>query len=95
LQFSSGSSKGVFVVKIRLKRIGSKGAPYYRIVAVDKRNRRDGMPIEELGHYNPRTKDLKVNREAVEKWIKNGAQASNTVAALLKRAEPVPTTQAS
>ncbi|MBL8086147.1 MAG: 30S ribosomal protein S16 [Candidatus Obscuribacter sp.] len=73
------------MVKIRLKRVGAKKAPHYRIVAVDSRMRRDGMPIEELGYYNPRSKELNVNREAVEKWMKNGAQASDTVASLLKR----------
>ena len=73
------------MVKIRLKRVGAKKAPHYRIVAVDSRMRRDGMPIEELGYYNPRAKELNVNREAVEKWMKNGAQASDTVASLLKR----------
>lgn len=83
------------MVKIRLKRIGSKKAPYYRIVAVDSRNRRDGMPIEEVGFYNPRTKELKVNNEAIEKWIKTGAQASDTVAALIKRAASAPASQAS
>jgi small subunit ribosomal protein S16 len=53
------------------------------------------MPIEELGYYNPRSKDLKVNKEAVEKWIKTGAQVSDTVASLLKKVETAPTTQAS
>ncbi|MCB9468859.1 MAG: 30S ribosomal protein S16 [Cyanobacteriota/Melainabacteria group bacterium] len=75
------------MVKIRLKRIGAKKAPHYRIVAVDNRVRRDGKPLEEVGYYNPRSKELKVNREAVEKWIKNGAQPSDTVTSLLKRAE--------
>jgi small subunit ribosomal protein S16 len=74
------------VVKIRLKRIGAKKAPHYRIVAVDSRSRRDGMPIEELGYYNPRTKELQLNKEALEKWMKHGAQASDTVASLIKKA---------
>lgn len=74
------------VVKIRLKRVGQKKAPHYRIVAVDSRSRRDGMPIEELGYYNPRTKELVVDREAVQKWMTHGAQQSETVASLLKRA---------
>ncbi|HEY9785639.1 MAG TPA: 30S ribosomal protein S16 [Candidatus Obscuribacterales bacterium] len=74
------------MVKIRLKRVGAKKAPHYRIVAVDSRSRRDGMPIEELGYYNPRSKDLKLNKEAVEKWMKNGAQPSDTVANLLRKA---------
>jgi small subunit ribosomal protein S16 len=83
------------VVKIRLKRVGAAKAPHYRIIAVDSRTRRDGMPIEELGYYNPKSKDLKVNQEAVEKWIKTGAQPSGTVATLLKRAAAAQTTQAS
>jgi small subunit ribosomal protein S16 len=75
------------VVKIRLKRVGAKKAPHYRIVAVDSRARRDGSPIEELGYYNPRSKELKLDREAVTKWMNNGAQPSETVAHLIKRAE--------
>jgi len=74
------------VVKIRLKRVGAKKAPHYRIVAVDSRTRRDGKPIEELGYYNPRSKNLQLNKEAVEKWMKNGAQPSDTVASLLRKA---------
>lgn len=74
------------MVKIRLKRVGAKKAPYYRIVATDSRSRRDGKPIEELGYYNPRSKELQLNQEAVEKWMKNGAQPSDTVASLLKKA---------
>ncbi len=73
------------MVKIRLKRIGAKKAPHYRIIAVDSRVRRDGAPIEEVGYYNPRSKELKIDREAVAKWIKNGAQVSDTVAGLLRR----------
>jgi len=83
------------VVKIRLKRVGAKKAPHYRIVAVDSRSRRDGKPIEELGYYNPRSKTLKLDKEAIDKWMKTGAQASDTVAALLKRAEAGASTQAS
>lgn len=82
------------MVKIRLKRIGAKKAPHYRIVAVDSRSRRDGAPIEELGYYNPRTKELNVNREAVEKWMKNGAQQSDTVVSLLKREDKGTATEA-
>ncbi len=74
------------MVKIRLKRIGAKKAPHYRVVAVDSRSRRDGKPIEELGYYNPRTKELQLNKEALEKWMKHGAQASDTVASLIKKA---------
>jgi small subunit ribosomal protein S16 len=75
------------VVKIRLKRVGAKKAPHYRIVAVDSRARRDGSTIEELGYYNPLSKELKLDKEAVQKWIKNGAQPSETVANLIRKAE--------
>ena len=75
------------MVKIRLKRVGAKKAPHYRIVAVDSRARRDGSPIEELGYYNPLSKELKLDKEAVQKWIKNGAQPSETVANLIRKAE--------
>jgi small subunit ribosomal protein S16 len=80
------SNEEIFVVKIRLKRVGAKKAPIYRIIVTDSRNRRDGMPIEEVGLYNPKTKELKLNKEAVEKWMKNGAQASETVASLIRKA---------
>ena len=75
------------MVKIRLKRIGAKNSPHYRVVATDNRARRDGKPIEELGYYNPRSKELKLDKEAVERWIKNGAQASETVASLIRKAD--------
>ena len=75
------------MVKLRLKRVGAKKAPHYRIVAVDSRARRDGSPIEELGYYNPISKELKLDKEAVQKWIKNGAQPSETVANLIRKAE--------
>ena len=75
------------MVKIRLKRIGAKKAPHYRVVVADGRTRRDGSPIEEIGYYNPRSKELRLDREAVERWIKNGAQASETVQSLIKRGE--------
>jgi small subunit ribosomal protein S16 len=73
------------VVKIRLKRVGGPKKPHYRIVVVDNRKRRDGMPIEEIGYYNPSSKELKINKEAVEKWTKTGAQLSEIVGSLLKR----------
>ncbi|HNB22321.1 MAG: 30S ribosomal protein S16 [Candidatus Melainabacteria bacterium] len=74
------------MVKIRLKRVGSKKAPHYRVVAVDGRTRRDGKPLEELGYYNPQSKELKLDQEAVQRWMKNGAQPSDTVASLLRKA---------
>lgn len=74
--------------KIRLKRMGAKKSPFYRIVVADSRSPRDGRFIEELGYYNP-TKDpivLKVDEEKALKWLKNGAQPSETVRALLNKA---------
>ena len=75
-------------VKVRLKRMGAKKSPFYRIIVADSRSPRNGKFIEELGYYNP-TKDpieLKVNEELAKKWIQNGAQPSDTVRALLKKA---------
>lgn len=74
------------MVKIRLKRMGSKGAPFYRIVAADARSPRDGRFIEEIGYYDP-TKEpsvIKVDEELAKKWIANGAQATETVKKLFK-----------
>ena len=75
-------------VRIRLKRLGAKKAPFYRIVVADSRTARNGKSIEEIGYYNPTVEpaDLKVDAEAAAKWIANGAQPSDTVKALLKKA---------
>ena len=75
-------------VKIRLARHGAKKRPYYRIVVADSRCPRDGKFIEEVGRYNPCTDPAMVtfNMEKVDQWIKNGAQPTDTVASLLKRA---------
>jgi small subunit ribosomal protein S16 len=76
------------LVKIRLKRLGAHKAPFYRIVVADSRSPRDGKFIEEIGYYDP-TKNpvvIKVNNELAQKWIKTGAQPSDTVRALLKKA---------
>ncbi len=74
--------------KIRLKRIGRKNRPYYRIVVIDSRKRRDGAALEELGWYNPiESKEAyKINEERVFHWLKEGAQVSDTVNNLLKDA---------
>jgi len=75
-------------VRIRLKRLGAKKAPFYRIVVADSRVSRNSKSIEEIGFYDP-TKDpvvLKVDAEAAAKWLKTGAQPSDTVRALLKKA---------
>ncbi len=76
------------MVKIRLKRLGAKKAPFYRIVISDSRTQRDGKSIAEIGYYDP-TKDpieLKLDVEAAKTWLKNGAQPTDTVKSLLKRA---------
>lgn len=74
--------------KIRLKRIGAKKAPFYRIVVADARAPRDGRFIEEIGYYNPTQEPvvLKVDREKALSWLANGAQPSDTIKTLLKKA---------
>jgi len=74
-------------VKIRLRRMGAKKAPFYRIVVADSRYPRDGRFIEEIGYYNP-TEDpavIKVDADKAKQWITNGAQPTDTVKALLKK----------
>ena len=75
-------------VKIRLKRIGAKKAPFYRVVVADSRYPRDGRFIEEIGYYNPLTNpvEIKIDSEKAPKWISNGAQPTETVKSLLKKA---------
>ena len=75
------------MLKIRLRRMGAKKAPFYRIVVADSRAPRDGAFVEEIGYYNPLTDpaELKVNNERAMHWIKNGAQPTDTVRALLKK----------
>jgi len=72
-------------VKIRLKRIGAKKDPYYRIVVADARSPRDGRFVEELGNYDPMSKKLVVDGDKALDWIKKGAQPTETVRSLLKR----------
>lgn len=74
-------------VKIRLRRMGAKKAPFYRVVVADSRYPRDGRFIEEIGYYNPMTNPatVKIDMEKAEKWISNGAQPTDTVKALLKK----------
>lgn len=75
-------------VKIRLTRLGSKKAPFYRIVVADSRFPRNGRFIEEIGHYNPLTNpiELAIDAEKAKTWLKNGAQPTDTAKALLKKA---------
>ncbi|MBR4933483.1 MAG: 30S ribosomal protein S16 [Clostridia bacterium] len=74
------------MVKIRLRRMGAKKAPFYRVVVADSRYPRDGRFIEEVGTYNPMTEPatVKLNKEAIDKWIANGAQPTDTVKALIE-----------
>ena len=76
-------------VKIRLKRIGAKKTPFYRVVVADERSPRDGKFIEEIGYYNPLTNpaDIKINAEKATKWLNDGAQPTETVRSLLKKSE--------
>ncbi len=76
-------------VKIRLTRMGKKKNPFYRIVVADERTRRDGAPIEEIGYYNPMTNpaDVKIDADKATKWLNNGAQPTDTVRSLLKKAD--------
>ena len=75
-------------VKMRLRRMGTKKAPFYRIVVADSRSPRDGKFIEEIGYYNPLTEpvEVKVNEEKVSQWLSNGAQPTETVKRLLTNA---------
>ena len=75
------------MVKLRLKRMGKKGAPFYRIVAADSRSPRDGRIIEEVGTYNPIAKENQVTlkNDLVMKWLNNGAKPSDTVRSILSK----------
>ena len=77
------------MVKIRLRRRGAKKAPYYRVVVADSRKARDGRFIEEIGTYDPLTEPATINidMERANYWIANGAQPTDTVRGLLKKAE--------
>ncbi len=77
------------MVKIRLRRMGAKKAPYYRLVVADSRSPRDGRCIEEIGTYDPSAdgEKIKVDMERVKYWIANGAQPTDTVRGLIKKLE--------
>ena len=74
-------------VKIRLRRMGAKKAPFYRIVVADSRYPRDGRFIEEIGYYDPMTNPatIKLDNEKVEKWLANGAQPTETVRSIINK----------
>ncbi|CCX42366.1 30S ribosomal protein S16 [Clostridium sp. CAG:1024] len=75
------------MLKIRLRRMGAKKAPFYRIVVADSRAPRDGAFVEEIGYYNPLTEpaEIKIDNERAAEWLKNGAQPTDTVRVLLKK----------
>jgi small subunit ribosomal protein S16 len=74
-------------VKIRLRRMGMKKHPFYRVVVADERSPRDGRSIEEIGYYNPMTQpaEIKIDNERANHWLQNGAQPTDTVRILLKK----------
>ncbi len=75
------------MVKLRLKRMGRKNIPFYRVVAVDSRKKRDGAYIEALGFYSPKSDDakVKIDQDVALKWLKLGAQPTDTVRSLLRK----------
>lgn len=77
------------MVKIRLKRVGAKKEPFYRIVVADSRYSRNGRFIKEIGTFDPLTEpaEIKIDAEEAKKWISNGAQPTDTVRALLKKSQ--------
>jgi small subunit ribosomal protein S16 len=74
-------------VKIRLRRMGAKKAPFYRVIVADERSPRDGKFIDEIGYYNPLRDpaEIKIDSEKANKWLDNGAQPTETVKSLLKK----------
>ena len=74
-------------VKIRLRRMGAKKAPFYRVIVADERSPRDGKFIDEIGYYNPLTNpaEIKIDGEKATKWLNDGAQPTETVRSLLKK----------
>ena len=75
------------MLKLRLKRVGRKRAPSYRLVIMENSARRDGRPVDEVGYYNPISKQYKFDSTKIEKWLNCGAQPTKTVFYLLKKAE--------
>lgn len=71
------------MLKIRLKRLGAKKAPTYRVIVINSTTKREGLPIQELGHYNPKTKAMKLDKASALDWISKGAQPTETVKYLI------------
>jgi small subunit ribosomal protein S16 len=78
------------MLKLRLKRIGKKKFPSYRLVVMENSFRRDGRPIDEVGYYNPINKQYKFDIEKIQKWLSYGVQPTKTVVSLLRKAEILP-----
>jgi small subunit ribosomal protein S16 len=75
------------MLKLRLKKIGRKRQPSYRIIIIPNTSRRDGKAIDEVGYYNPITKEISFNSEKIIEWLKNGVQPTDTVKRLLQKAK--------
>ena len=71
------------MLKIRLKRLGAKKNPTYRIIVINSTTKREGRPVQELGHYNPKTKEMKFDITSAQEWVKKGAQPTDTVKYLM------------
>ena len=77
------------MLKLRLKRLGKKRSPSYRLVIMENTARRNGRPVDEVGYYNPMTKDYKFDTDKIKKWLSYGVKPTETVLTLLKKAELV------
>lgn len=77
------------MLKLRLKRTGRKRSPSYRLVIMENTTRRDGRPIEEVGYYDPISKNYKLDSEKIQKWLSYGVKPTKTVSNLLKKADIV------
>ena len=77
------------MLKLRLKRLGKKRYPSYRLVIMENTSRRNGRPIDEVGYYNPMTKDYKFDSDKIKKWLNYGVKPTDTVLTLLLKAEIV------
>ena len=75
------------MLKLRLKRVGRKRSPSYRLVIMENTTRRDGRPIEEVGYYNPISKEYKFDSEKIQKWLNYGIKPTKTVLNLLKKVD--------
>ncbi len=71
------------MLKIRLKRLGAKKTPSYRVIVINSTTKREGRPVQELGHYNPKTKEMKLDKASALEWISKGAQPTETVQYLI------------